>query len=80
VAADSVKESATEYYRRLFREYTEAKRRLGEETNKITYIKFVEKIAKTEKALRSKYEVKQILLKVETKDNQVVLVPLKVVE
>lgn len=79
VRADSIKESATEYYRRLFREYTEAKQKLGEDTSKITYIKFVEKIAKTEKALREKYDVKQILLRVETKDTQVVLVPLKVV-
>jgi len=79
VKADGVKESATEYYRRLFREYTQAKQKLGEDTSKITYIKFVEKIAKTEKALREKYDVKQILLRVETKDTQVVLVPLKVV-
>jgi hypothetical protein len=79
VKADGIKESATEYYRRLFREYTQAKQKLGEDTSKITYIKFVEKIAKTEKALREKYEVKQILLRVETKDTQVVLVPLKVV-
>lgn len=79
VKADSIKESATEYYRRLFREYTEAKQKLGEDTSKITYIKFVEKVAKTEKALREKYDVKQIILKVETKDTQVVLVPLRVV-
>jgi hypothetical protein len=79
VNSDGIKESATEYYRRLFREYTQAKQKLGEDTSKITYIKFVEKIAKTEKALREKYEVKQILLRVETKDTQVVLVPLKVV-
>ena len=80
VKADGIKESATEYYRRLFREYTEAKQKLGEDTSKITYIKFVEKIAKTEKALREKYGVKQVLLRVETKDTQVVLVPLKVVD
>ena len=53
---------------------------LGENTANITYIKFVEKIAKTEKSLREKYNSKQVIFKVATKDKQVVLVPLKVVD
>jgi len=74
------KESATDYFQRLFKEYVAAKQALGEDTANITYIKFVEKIAKTEKSLREKYDTKQVIFKVETKDKQVVLVPLKVVE
>lgn len=80
VKAADFKESATDYFQRLFKEYVAAKEALGENTANITYIKFVEKIAKTEKSLREKYNSKQVIFKVATKDKQVVLVPLKVVD
>jgi len=80
ITSDKVGESATDYYRRLFKEYVSARESLGENVSNITYIKFVEKIAKTEKSLREKHNCKQILFRVETKDKQVVLVPIKVVD
>jgi len=80
IKAGEVKETATEYYRRLFKEYVAAKQGIGEDVSKITYIKFVEKIAKTEKSLREKYDCKQLHFRVHKKDNQVVLVPLKVID
>jgi hypothetical protein len=80
ISASQLNETATEYYRRLFKEYISAKEKVGEDTSKITYIKFVEKVAKTEKALRERFDAKQIVLRVQTKERQVVLVPLKVVD
>lgn len=80
INAKDITESATEYYRRLFREYVEARQALGEETGSITYIKFVEKIAKTEKSLREKFGTRQVLFKVVQKDKRVVLLPIKVVD
>ena len=80
ITADQVKESATEYYRRLYKEYLDARSAAGEDVSSITYIKFVEKIAKTEKGLREKFECKQVLFKVVTKNKDVVLIPIKVLE
>jgi len=80
VAASEMTETATEYFRRLFKEYLAARTALGENVSNITYIKFVEKIAKTEKSLREKFNCRQVLFKVVTKDKQVVLVPIKVVD
>lgn len=78
--ASEITESATEYYRRLFKEYVDARKTAGEDTGSITYIKFVEKIAKTEKSLREKFGTRQVLFKVVQKDKQVVLLPIKVVD
>jgi hypothetical protein len=80
VAADQIKESATEYYRRLFREYVDARRGLGENVGNITYIKFVEKVAKTEKGLRERFGCKQVIFRVHVRDKQVALIPIKVVD
>jgi len=80
ISADQVKESATEYYRRIYKEYLDARKSAGEDVAGITYIKFVEKIARTEKSLRDKHGCKQVLFRVEAKDKQVVLVPVRVVE
>jgi len=80
VPASSITESATEYYKRLYREYVDARRAAGLDVSKVTYIRFVEKIAKTEMALRDKYGCKQVIFKIVKKDNQVSLVPVKVVE
>jgi hypothetical protein len=80
VKASEVKESANEYYRRVFKEYVDAKSKLGEDTSKITYIKFVEKIAKTEKSMRERLGCKQVHFSVQVKDNQVILHPIKVID
>ncbi len=80
ISADEVKESATEYYRRIYKNYLDARKSAGEDISGITYIKFVEKIARTEKSLRDKFGCKQVLFRVEIKDKQVVLVPVRVVE
>lgn len=80
ITSDRIKESATEYYRRVYREYLDARKSTGEDVSGITYIKFVEKIARTEKSLRDRFGCKQILFRVEIKDRQVVLVPIRVVE
>lgn len=80
ITSDEVRESATDYYHRLFKEYVAARKVVGESVSGITYAKFVEKIARTEKNLREKYNCQQILFRVEIKNKQVVLVPIKVVD
>jgi hypothetical protein len=80
IAAAEVKESVTDYYRRLFKEYCDARQANGEDVSAITYVKFVEKLARTEKSLRDKYSCKQIRFRVEKKDKQIVLVPIKVLD
>jgi hypothetical protein len=78
--ASKVTESATDYYKRIFREYVDARTAAGLDTSKVTYIRFVEKIAKTEMALRERYGCKQVIFKVVRKDAQVSLIPVKIVE
>ncbi len=76
----AVPASPTEYYHRLFKEYIDARRKSGASIDGITYVKFVEKAAKVEKSLRERTGAKQIILRVEIKEGQVVLIPMKVKE
>jgi len=80
ISSADVKESKPEYYRRLFKEYLEAKGNIGEDVTKITYIGFVEKVARIEKSLKDKFEVELVLFRVVEKEKQVVLVPIKVLD
>lgn len=80
VDPSAVPSSPTEYYHRLFREYVDARRKTGAAIDGITYVKFVEKAARVEKGLRDRTGAARIVLRVEVKDGQVVLVPMRVKE
>ena len=80
ISQAEITETKTEYYRRLFGEYVEARKSLGLDVAAVTYVRFIEKIARNEKALRDRFGCKQVLFRVELKENQVALIPLKVRE
>ena len=80
ISQAEISETKTEYYRRLFVEYVEARKSLGLDVAAVTYVRLIEKVARNEKALRDRYGCKQVLFRVELKENQVALIPIKVKE
>jgi HAMP domain-containing protein len=68
-------EPAPSYYARVFREYVEAKKQLGERVDHITQDKFVEKLRSNEAALAKKYGVGAVRFQVTVSGNQVSLRP-----
>lgn len=77
-AVELLKESAEAYYRRLFREYVDARRTTGEATEKITYPAFVEKLVRNERRLRDKLGCRYVRFEVAVKDEQVMLTPIPI--
>jgi hypothetical protein len=69
--------SADSYYRKTFNEFIEARKNLGLPVDKISYIKFIEKLARNEQLLKRKWGVKTVRFVVQTKDNNVSLIPIK---
>lgn len=80
IDASKVPANPTDYYHQLFREYTEARLSVGASVVGITYVRFVEKASKVEASLRERTGARQIILRVQVKEGQVVLVPQKVRE
>ena len=75
-----LKESRTEYYQRVYREFLDARRKLGEDISAITFTGFVDRLVRTEKGLRERYECKAVRFRVEVKGKQVALIPIRIEE
>lgn len=75
-----LKESRTEYYQRVYREFLDARRKLGEDISAITFTSFVDRLVRTEKSLRERYECKTVRFRVEVKGRQVALIPIRIEE
>ena len=73
--ADGGSESAEQYYRRVFDDYIVMREKLGKSVDGITYVKFVEKLVKTEKAYKATHGVERVRYSVVQREDQVVLVP-----
>lgn len=72
-------EPEADYYRRIFNEYTAARKAAGEKTDGITYEGFVAKLRLNEGNLKKKYNCRAVRFKVHTKDGQVTLKPVPIV-
>lgn len=77
-AKELLAESAEAYYRRLFREYVDARRSVGESTDKVTYPVFVEKLARNERRLKEKLGCRNVRFEVAVKGQQVMLTPIPI--
>lgn len=73
VARALAAEPEGQYYRRLFDEYREAKRRIGDPVDAVKYQGFVTRLQQLEREMGSKYG-KPVRLQLELRDNEVVLV------
>ncbi|MBM4370410.1 MAG: hypothetical protein FJ098_02065 [Deltaproteobacteria bacterium] len=80
VREKDLKETRTEYYQRIYKEFLAAKRSLGEDTSSITFASFVDRLVRTEKSLREKLQCKAVRFRVEVKNTQVALLPVRIEE
>jgi len=71
-------EPAEAYYRRLFREYVDARRRVGEAVDRVTYPAFVEKLARNERRLKDRLGCRNVRFEVAVRDEQVMLTPIPI--
>jgi hypothetical protein len=73
-------EPAESYYRRLYREYLDARRRVGdaEHVERITYPAFVEKLARNERRLKEKLGCRNVRFEVAVREQQVLLTPIPI--
>lgn len=72
------REPAEQYYKRLYSEYVAARGSIGESNDRVTYVKFVEKLVKNEKALKRKYDCRIVRFNVLLKEGKVVLSPVPI--
>lgn len=72
------REPAEQYYKRLYAEYVAARGAIGENNERVTYVKFVEKLVKNEKALKRKYDCRIVRFNVLLKEGKVVLSPVPI--
>ncbi|MFH1531555.1 MAG: MXAN_5187 C-terminal domain-containing protein [Pseudomonadota bacterium] len=80
VKEKDLKETRTEYYQRVYKEFLDAKRQLGEDISTITFTSFVDRLVRTEKGLRERFGCKSVRFRVELKNKQVALIPLRIIE
>jgi len=78
VDASKVTEAKTDYYRRIYKEFVDARKSIGQDATEVKYSDFIKKIVRNEQIIRRKYGCKGVLFRVAVKENQVVLVPVKV--
>jgi hypothetical protein len=71
-------EPEADYYRRLFNEYVDAKKSLGEKMEGMAFDAFMAKLRMNEASLRKKYAAKSVRFKVQIKDGQVTLKPVPI--
>lgn len=74
-AAKLAAEPESTYYARVFKEYVDAKRSLGERVEQITQDKFLDKLRASEKSLAQKYGVPSVRFQVAVSGNTVSLRP-----
>jgi len=72
---DVFAQSADAYYKKLYQDFVAARAALGQDTSKISYVKFVEKTAQNEAQLRLRHGKSQVRFVVQAKDNDVLLSP-----
>lgn len=77
-ARELLAEPAEAYYRRLFRQYVDARRSVGEPVDRITYPAFVEKLARNERRLKDRLGCRNVRFEVALKGQQVVLTPIPI--
>ena len=70
-------ESEPDYYKRLFQEYVEARRSVGDSVE-VQFESFVAKVRLSEANLKKKYNSRAVRFRVQTKDNQVSLKPVPI--
>ena len=73
-----VREDAETYYRRTFREYTDARRHTGESLQGLSFSKFSKQIESRAEALREKYRCTQVRFLVQVRDGRVSLKPVPI--
>ncbi len=68
-------ESAEQYYRRVYQEYEQARRRLGLGDEGLSYQRFVEKLARNEQKVRQRLGARSVRFNVVIRDGKVVFTP-----
>jgi len=71
------KEPAEKYYRRIFTEYVSIRESLGHPNDSVTYVRFVDKVVKSERSLRESMECRAVRFNIEQKGGNAVLTPVK---
>lgn len=71
-------EPAETYYKRIYNEYVNARAQLGQSSERVTYMKFIEKLVKNEALLKKKYSCKAVRFAVVIKDGKVTLKPIQI--
>lgn len=71
-------EAEADYYRRIFGEYTEARKANGEKVEGVTFEGFVAKLRLNEGNLKKKYSCRAVRFRVQRKDGQVTLKPVPI--
>lgn len=69
------KEPAEKYYRRIYTEFLAIRESLGQGNEGITYVRFVDKVVKSERALRESLDARAVRFNVENKAGNAVLTP-----
>jgi hypothetical protein len=75
ITDEMLTESSEAYYRRLYEEYRGASREAGQPDGVITYVRFVERLAKSERELKERLKCTHVRYCVENNDGRVVLRP-----
>lgn len=71
-------EAEADYYRRIFSEYTEARKAAGEKVDGVSFEGFAAKLRLNEASLKKKYNCRAVRFRVQTKDGQVMLKPVPI--
>lgn len=71
-------EPADVYYKRIYSEFLEARKRLGLSNEGVNYPKFVERLVRLEQGLKKKYRTRVVRFIVKTVDGNVVLEPVPI--
>ena len=72
-------EPEAEYYRRIYNEYLEARKGVGESIDGVTFESFSAKLRLNEANLKKKYSCRAVRFRVQTKNGQVTLKPVPIV-
>ncbi len=75
--AELSKEPAEKYYRRIFSEFLAQREALGMDNEGLTYVRFVDRVVKSERALKSELSARSIRFNIEVKAGSVVLTPVR---
>jgi hypothetical protein len=71
-------EPEADYYRRLYNEFVEAKKKAGDSVEGLNFDGFTAKLRMNEASLKKKYSAKAVRFRVQVKDGQVTLKPVPI--